>query len=623
MQFNRDHQGATTPLPKPSIDTGMGLERIAAIVQGVHSNYDSDLFMPLIHCVENLAQKRYGQQAEQDVSLRIIADHTRAIAFLIAEGVLPSNEGRGYVLRRIMRRAARHGKKLGLVKPFLHCTALVVAEQLRAVYPELARAQDYIVRVILNEEETFSATLEAGLKILQDEIEALRQKKSDVISGAVAFKLYDTYGFPIDLTQDIAAEYTMRLDEDGFQHAMHQQRKRARESWKGSGEEHIAGIYKQLVQEGMKTVFTGYHHTEEHSSVQALIRRGELVEHATQGDEIEIATAATCFYGESGGQVGDSGILSSNTGRAIIHDVLKPFPDLFIHRGKVTEGTIARQDEVTLSVDRQKRQATANNHTATHILHAVLRQVLGNHVKQAGSLVSPERLRFDFTHFTALTREELDTIEELVNERIRQNTPLNVQVLPLAEAMTKGATALFGEKYGEEVRVVSIAGYSMELCGGTHNHSTGEIGVLKIVSEAGIAAGVRRIEALTGKEALHFIKRQDALVQELTQSLKTDRDGLLKKVERMFSEQKDLEREISTLKAQLIAKESGSILDKVRDISGCKVLITKVNEGDVKSLREYGDQLKDRLGSGIIVLGADGGGTAQLLAMVTKDIAKQ
>jgi alanyl-tRNA synthetase len=623
MQFNRDQHGVKTPLPRPSIDTGMGLERITAVVQGAGSNYDTDLFLPLIRCVEQLSRKPYGKNPENDVSIRIIADHSRATAFLIGDGVLPSNEGRGYVLRRIMRRAARHGKKLGLAKPFLCDAVKVVAEEMEKVYPEITRSLDYIVRVVLTEEENFSATLEAGLKILQEKVDELHTAQSTVIPGDIAFKLYDTYGFPLDLTEDIAAEYGMHLDEEGFEQAMLEQRTRARESWKGSGADEIAAIYKKLSQEGVQTAFKGYDTVEIASRVRAIIRNGEVVSRASQGDQVELVTTETCFYGEAGGQSGDCGSISSQSASMEVSNTLRPLPELIAHQGRIISGTISSGDEVKLRVDRNKRQATASNHTATHILHAVLREVLGKHVKQAGSLVSPERLRFDFTHFAALSREELEKVEALVNERIRQNAALSVNVVPLSDALSMGATALFGEKYGTQVRVVQIPEYSMELCGGTHNERTGEIGVFKIVSEGGIAAGVRRIEAVTGHEAYAYIKQQDTLLRNLSQLLKTERDSVLTKVERLLAEQKQLEKEISTLKGQLIAKDSGSIMDTVRTIGGVRVLVTKVPEADAKALREYGDRLKDRMESGIIVVGSAAAGTAQIIAMVTKDIAKR
>jgi alanyl-tRNA synthetase len=623
MQFNRDERGIKTPLPRPSIDTGMGLERITAVVQGAKSNYETDLFLPLTGHVARIAGKQYGADPEHAISMRVIADHSRAIAFLIGDGVLPSNEGRGYVLRRIMRRAARHGKKLGLSKPFLCDAAGVVAREMSGVYPELTRSLDYITRVVLTEEENFSATLESGLRMLQDEIEALQKNNERTLPGTSAFRLYDTYGFPIDLTQDIAAEYRMQVDEAGFHQAMLEQRKRARDAWKGSGEAEIGSIYKKLQQDGISAAFRGYEAPRLTSTVRALIKQGALVSTASQGEEIELVTAETCFYGASGGQVGDSGTVSNGSVSIEIADTLKPLPELIVLRGRIITGSISQGDEVVLTVDRARRQATAGNHTATHILQSVLREVLGNHVKQAGSLVAPERLRFDFTHFAALTREELDRVEALVNERIRTNNQLNAAVMPLSEAMSSGATALFGEKYGEEVRVIRIADYSMELCGGTHTASTGEIGLFKIVSEAGVAAGVRRIEALTGAEAYNYIKRQDAALRDLAQLLKTERESIPVKIERVLAEQKDLERELAVLKGKLIARETGSVLDSAQEVGGVRVLVTEVSNQDMKALREYGDRVKEQLQSGVIVLGSAVEGNAQVIAMVTKDVAKR
>ncbi len=623
MQFNRDERGNKTPLPRPSIDTGMGLERITAVVQGVTSNYDTDLFLPLTGHVARIAGKKYGADPEADISIRIIADHSRATAFLIGDGVLPSNEGRGYVLRRIMRRAARHGKKLGLSKPFLCDVVRMVAAEMSGVYPDITRSLDYIARVVLTEEENFSTTLESGLRILQEEVEALQAKNEHTVPGTIAFRLYDTYGFPIDLTQDIAAEYRMRVDEEGFHQAMLEQRKRARDAWKGSGEEQIGTLYKKLLQDGIAVTFKGYEAPRITSSVRALIKQGVPILSASPGEEIELVTAETCFYGEAGGQAGDSGTIGNDHVTITISETIRPLPDIIVHRGTVVTGSISRGDEVTLQVNTDQRQATAGNHTATHILHAALREVLGNHVKQAGSLVAAERLRFDFTHFAPLTREELENVENLVNERIRANSPLAVTVMPLSEAMSSGATALFGEKYGAEVRVIRIADYSRELCGGTHTASTGEIGLFKIVSEAGIAAGVRRIEALTGREAYNYIKRQDDLLRDLTQLLKTERESILTKVERMLLEQRDREKELNALKSQLIARETGSVLDTARDVCGVRVLVTEVPGQDMKALREYGDTIKEQLKSGVIVLGSAVEGSAQIISMVTKDNAKR
>jgi alanyl-tRNA synthetase len=622
MQFNRDERGNKTPLPRPSIDTGMGLERITAVVQGVTSNYDTDLFLPLTRHVARIAGKKYGADPEADISIRIIADHSRATAFLIGDGVLPSNEGRGYVLRRIMRRAARHGKKLGLSKPFLCDVVRMVAAEMSGVYPDITRSLDYIARVVLTEEENFSTTLESGLRILQEEMEALQAKNEHTVPGTIAFRLYDTYGFPIDLTQDIAAEYRMRVDEEGFHQAMLEQRKRARDAWKGSGEEQVGTLYKKLLQDGITVTFKGYEAPRITSSVRALIKQGVPILSASPGEEIELVTAETCFYGEAGGQAGDSGTIGNDNVTIKISETIRPLPDIIVHRGTIVTGSISRGDEVTLQVNTDQRQATAGNHTATHILHAALREVLGNHVKQAGSLVAAERLRFDFTHFAPLTREELEKVENLVNERIRANSPLAVNVMPLSEAMSSGATALFGEKYGAEVRVIRIADYSRELCGGTHTASTGEIGLFKIVSEAGIAAGVRRIEALTGREAYNYIKGQDDLLRALTQLLKTERESILAKVERMLLEQRDREKELNALKSQLIARETGSVLDSARDVCGVRVLVTEVSGQDMKALREYGDTIKEQLKSGVIVLGSACEGNAHIISMVTRDNAK-
>ncbi len=621
MQCNRDERGTMTPLPRPSIDTGMGLERVTAVMQNAASNYDTDLFKPLLSFVENISGKVYAQDPGQDTSMKIIADHSRATAFLVADGVLPSNEGRGYVLRRIMRRAARHGKLLTINKPFLHESVRVVAEQLQAVYPEVLHSIDYISKAVLYEEQTFSATLESGLRILEEEIEAVSRRGGDVIPGDVAFKLYDTYGFPMDLTTDIAEEKGLGVDQDGFEKAMHEQRARARQAWKGSGDEAVEEAYKKADQEGIRVMFHGYEKQETSARIQKILRNGESVTSAAAGEEVEIIAADTPFYGESGGQVGDVGTITGEHFSIDVSDTVKPLPELTVHKGTVVKGQVTVGDDAVFCVDLQKRQAIANNHTATHILHAVLRQQLGNHVKQAGSLVAPDRLRFDFTHFEALTKADLQEIENKVNECIRANTPLTIRVLPHKEAINQGATALFGEKYGKDVRVVSVGDYSMELCGGTHTQATGEIGIFKITGESAVAAGVRRIEAVTGSTACGYIQSHAEILEHLSNVLKAEPGDILAKIERLLAAQKADEREIERLKSQLIAKQAGSILDEVKEISGVKVLAARVDEKDPKSLRAYGDQMRGRLGSGIIVFGAKTGEKAQLLCMVTKDIS--
>ncbi|MCX5901781.1 MAG: alanine--tRNA ligase, partial [Proteobacteria bacterium] len=462
MQFNRDASGAMTPLPKPSIDTGMGLERITAVLQKKKTNYDTDIFIPIIKFVEKTSGRTYLKNPDTDVSMRIIADHSRAVAFLVADGVMPSNEGRGYVLRRIMRRAARHGKLLDITKPFMFESVRVVAEQLQDVYPEVLRSIDYVAKVVHSEELTFTATLESGLKILQEEMERLQTKGCAEISGEAAFKLYDTYGFPVDLTADIAREQGMTLDQAGFETAMQEQRTRARQAWKGSGEESIGAIYKKIVQDGEKTVFKGYESFTCPSRITHIIKNGELAQSAAEGDEVEIIAAETPFYGESGGQAGDSGLISGKNCQIAVTDTAKPLSDLIVHKGKILKGQVKTGDEMQLIVTPRLRAATAGNHTATHILQAVLQRPLGKHVKQAGSLVTPERLRFDFTHFEAIKKDDLRKIEEDVNCLIRNNSSVGVEQLAQKEAISRGAMALFGEKYGDTVRVVSVGDFSME-----------------------------------------------------------------------------------------------------------------------------------------------------------------
>jgi alanyl-tRNA synthetase len=621
MQFNRDAAGVMTPLPKPSIDTGMGLERITAVLQGKKTNYDTDLFIPIINYVEKTSGKTYLKNHDNDVSMRIIADHSRAVAFLVADGVMPSNEGRGYVLRRIMRRAARHGKLLDITKPFLFESVRVVAEQLQAVYPEVLRSIDYITKVVYSEEQTFTATLESGLKILQEEMEKLKTRGGVELRGDTVFKLYDTYGFPVDLTADIAREQGLMIDQEGFEAAMAEQRTRARQAWKGSGEESIGVIYKKLVQDGTRVEFTGYDSCAGSSRITHIIKNGELTPTAAAGDEVELITPATPFYGESGGQSGDAGTIFGRDFQISIAETAKPLPELIVHKGTVMKGQIAVGDEAQLAVDAQLRGATANNHTATHILQAVLQKHLGKHVKQAGSYVTPDRLRFDFTHFEALPKDELKKIEQEVNLRIRENSCVGVEQLAQKEAISRGAMALFGEKYGDRVRVVSVGDYSMELCGGTHSDATGRIGLFKIVSEGAVAAGVRRIEAVTGEAACLYVQQQQAVLERVADLLKTDAAQVADRVEKLFAAQKSLEKEIEKLKSQIMSKEASSIFDAVRDIGGVKVLVTRVSGQDPKTLRSYGDKVRDKLGSGVLVLAAEAGGTVQLLAMATKDLA--
>ena len=624
-QFDRDASGKLTPLPKPNIDTGMGLERLAAVLQGVKSNYDTDLFTGIIRFVEKISGRTYRKNDEDDVSIRVIADHSRAVTFLIGDGVLPSNEGRGYVLRRILRRAGRHGKLLGMNRPFLHEVAAVVIEQMKDAYPDLVDRESYIRKVIESEEQRFSETLDAGLKILQEEVATLKGAGQRVIPGDIVFRLYDTYGFPTDLTADIVRKDGLDLDMEGFETAMTAQREKARESWKGSGQEAVLEVYHRLSVDGIATEFIGYEgKTTDESVVTALLMNGQGVEEIASGDEAEVIVARTPFYGEVGGQVGDTGAIRSDKGAIfVVTDAKRPLENLIAHIGKLQSGKLRKGDAVALTVDDETRRATEANHSATHLLQAALKMVLGDHVKQSGSFVNDQRLRFDFTHFSRIDEAELVQVEDKVNRMIRENVPVRTDVLPLAEAVRTGATAVFDEKYGETVRVVKMGEkevFSKELCGGTHVTRTGDIGFLKIVHESAVAAGVRRIEALTGKEAVAHVRR---LEDELRKTASLLRIGLLEtadRTEKLLKRERDLEREIEALKGKLAAKDSGDLMSLVRKVKGVDVLATVVDISDVKTLRDFGDKLRDRLRSGIILLGSRADGKAMLLCLVTKDL---
>lgn len=621
MQFNRDEKGTMTPLPKPSVDTGMGLERIATIMQGVKSNYDTDLLQGIIRYTARMGGKEYGADAKDDVSLRVIADHARAVTFLICDGILPSNEGRGYVLRRIMRRAARHGKMLGFAEPVLYRTVEAVTAIMADAYPELLEREEYIRKVIRAEEERFAETLDRGLAILNEEIGSLRRDGRAVIPGETLFKLYDTYGFPVDLTADVVESDGFTVDEAGFNACMERQREQAREHWKGSGEEGVADLFKTLYNQGMRTAFTGYDVQTDYSVVSAIVAAGsQLVTEAKTGAEVEIVTESTPFYGASGGQAGDTGIISSGGAHVRVTDTKRPFPDLIVHVGVVENGTIRTGDAVDLKVESGERASTARNHTATHLLQTALKEVLGDHVKQAGSLVTPDRLRFDFTHFSPMTPEELRRVEDLVNGFIMDNAEVSSKEMNVAAAMDSGATALFGEKYGDRVRVVKVGEVSAELCGGTHVHAAGNIGFFKILSEAGIAAGVRRIEAVTGSGALRYAQQVEAEQRNIASLLRAEGGDPAEKLEKLLARQKELQREVETLQARLNASKSADLLDQVKEVAGVRVLAVQVDVADPKALRELSDSLKDRLGSGILVLGSEQGGKAALLVAVSKDL---
>lgn len=620
MQFDRQPDGTLVPLPKPAVDTGMGLERLTTVMQGVQSNYDTDIIRKVIAYIEELSGKTYGNNEEDDVSMRVMTDHSRATAYLIADGVLPSNEGRGYVLRRIMRRAMRHAKMLGLEDPVLFKTAVFVLESMAEAYPEEVRRKDFIAKVVFNEEERFIQTLGNGLRILQEEIAGLSASKQTVIPGETVFKLYDTYGFPVDLTADIVEKDGYILDEKGFEACMEEQRAKARKHWKGSGEEAVSAIYKQLVEQGVRTEFSGYSKLEDQGKVLALIRQEELVEESACGEAVEVITATTPCYGESGGQVGDSGEIITDEATLRIIDTTKPLPELYVHSCEVITGLIKKGTQATIKVDAERRQKIILNHTATHLLQAALQKLLGEHIKQAGSLVTAERLRFDFSHFSPVTTEELRKIEDEVNQQIRVNTQVESREMSADAAQEAGAMALFGEKYGDIVRVITVGDYSMELCGGTHVNAAGDIGLFRILSEGGIAAGVRRIEAVTGATALTQVQQQQQALQRLADLVKSDPQKLELRLQKLLEQQKETERELEQLQAKANVDRSSELIEQTQQVEGIKLLAVKIPGTDGKGLRDFSDQLRDKLGSGVLVLVSDADDKVALLVAVTKDL---
>jgi alanyl-tRNA synthetase len=616
MQYNRDEAGVMTPLPKPSIDTGLGLERMASVIQGAKTNFETDLIFPIIQRTEALAEKAYGSSEADDVAMKVIADHSRAAAFLIGDGVLPSNEGRGYVLRRIMRRAIRYGRNLGLNRPFLHDTARVVFDIMAPAYPELQEASAFITNVIENEEVRFSETLDNGLRVLNDALADIRAKGEKQVPGDLIFKLYDTFGFPVDIVRDVVRDEGLALDTDGFDARMEKQREQSRSKVAFTG---ISDAYRQLSAAGEKPEFVGYGTLACEARVVLLVHGGKGVDGADAGTEIEVVTTATPFYGEAGGQVGDRGTITAPDMEMTVTDTIKDPTGIIIHKGRVRSGRLENGQTVMLTVDGDHRNAVALNHTATHILHAALRRELGDHVKQAGSLVAADRLRFDFTHFSQIAPDGLERIETFVNERIRQNVAVDVEEMDMDQAVASGATALFEEKYGDRVRVINLEAFSRELCGGTHTSRTGNIGLFKIVSEASVASGVRRIEALTGKVALDHVQQTDRIVQQLSQMVKDKPDSLISRVASIQTAMKAAEKETERLKtkmAEMQADEGG----QVAEINGVKTIVQQVTVEKPAALRELADRFKDRIGSGIVVLGCEAGGKALLIVAVTKDL---
>jgi alanyl-tRNA synthetase len=617
MQFNRDAAGTLHPLPKPSIDTGMGLERLAAVAQGVFSNYDSDVFTPLLSAVAARAGVRYGEQEQTDRSMRVVADHLRAMTFLIADGVLPSNEGRGYVLRRILRRAARHGRLLGIVEPFLHELTASVVSQMAGVYSEVRGAAATIAEATRGEEERFIATLDQGLPILNEMIVKARSIGSKALTGHDVFKLYDTYGFPIDLMGEACREQGMTLDEAGFEQAIAEQRNRARKTG-GFEQEMARPEIAELAKRIGATKFIGYDLLESESLVQAILKGDRLVKEAAEGDEVEIVLDVTPFYAEGGGQVGDRGILMGHDGTMEIAETTRPAPTVILHKGTVTKGRIREGEQLRLTVNATTRQDAQRNHTATHLLHAALRDLLGPHVKQYGSLVGPNRLRFDFAHFRPLTSRDIDEIETVVNNEVRKNERVATEVMSIQDAVAKGALAFFGDKYGEQVRVVTVESFSKELCGGTHCKQTGDIGLFRLLSETGVAAGVRRIEAQTGSGALAHMKQLEVDIRELSNLLKVGQSELVAKTRKVMTQLKDKERELEEVKLKLAGGSAAEAVAKT--VAGIQVHVQRTDGLDVNGMRALADQLRDKLKSGVVALGAANEGKVSLLVVVTKDL---
>ncbi|BBD08981.1 alanine--tRNA ligase [Desulfovibrio ferrophilus] len=623
MQYDQSADGTREPLPRPSIDTGMGLERIAAVCQGVNSNYDTDLFLAIIGFTAELAGVKYKEQGEDvDTALRVIADHSRSIAFMIADGILPSNEGRGYVLRRLIRRALRFGKLIGQDEAFLFKVALKVVDEMGDHYPELKDNQEFMAKVVREEENRFSQTLDKGLAILEEELEKMRGAGETIVSGEFAFKLYDTFGFPVDIVNDVAEKQGMSVDEAGFKAFMQEQKNRAKAAWKGGGEQTLAARFQSLLEDGLRSEFVGYDFLKADSRIVALLgESAEPVESLDKGAKGYLVTSSTPFYGESGGQEGDSGAIHSPSGKVEVTDTMKPAPELIVHAVTCTEGQVLPDQEVQMIVEEGQRTASARNHTSTHLLHAALRKILGDHVKQAGSLVGPDRLRFDFTHIAAMTVKEKAEVEREVTRAVLADIPLEVAEMEYDAAVEKGAMALFGEKYDSTVRVVSVPGESVELCGGTHLRSTGQAGPFMILSESGVAAGVRRIEAATGWNAINQFNAIRLAAEKAAEVLKGSPAELPERVLALNREVKKLKKDIEKIAAQAASSAGGAdIMDSVEELGGIKVLAAKVNAPNMGAMRKMMDDVRSKLASGVACLICEAAGKANVAIYVSKDL---
>jgi len=632
MQYNRNEDGSLTPLPKKNIDTGLGLERIASVLQGVETDFETDLFLPLINFVAENAGVRYRQDQKKDLALKVISDHIRALVFMIADGIIPSNEGRGYVLRMLLRRAFRYGRWLNFDRPFLFEIAPEVIKLMQDIYPEIASAQNQICQVILSEEKKFQETLNTGIQILEAMKSNLKKKNESILSGEDAFKLYDTYGFPIELTRELLREDGFEVKEAEFEQAMNIQRERSRKIWSESkiileGDKAKKLIYENVLQENGETIFTGYESGQEKAQIIAIIKDGQRKEMVRQGDKAEIVLDRTPFYAEKGGQIGDQGEIISLEEKGFrfkVTDTQSPLENLIVHYGLVEEGEVKIKELVLAQVDVRRRMAIARNHTATHLLHKALREVLGKHVKQAGSLVTEKHFRFDFSHFSSLTREELNRIEEKVNEKILEGLGVEKTITSFAQSQKEGAMALFGEKYGDKVRVVKIGDYSLELCGGTHLENTSSIGIFKILSEQGIGSSIRRIEAITGEEAFKYIQKRENILQEASQKLAILPMEINTRLDQILEEIDGLKKEIKATRDKLARYEIKEITERSKIVRGIKVVSARVDASDSDELRHFGDLIKEKIGSGIILLGnVLPQKKVILLIMITNDLVKK
>ena len=621
-QFNHNPDGSYTPLPKKNIDTGMGLERMTSIVQDVPTNFDTDLFMPMIGATESISGEKYrGGDVEKDMAFKVIADHIRTVTFAVGDGALPSNEGRGYVLRRLLRRAVRYAKKLNINRPFMYELVPVVGEVMKDFYPEVLEKKDFIAKVVKNEEERFHETLHDGEAILAEVIAKAKEEKTTVISGVDAFRLYDTYGFPIELTEEYAEEAGMTVDHAGFEAEMEKQRERARAARQDVDSMQVQGGVLGEIK--VASEFVGYGTVATESNVIALVKNGEYTDSLQAGDEGQLMLDVTPFYAESGGQIADRGYLLADGVKVLVKDVQKAPNGQNLHKIVVEEGTLTKEATVKAVIDTKNRSSVVKNHTATHILHQALKDVLGTHVNQAGSLVTSERLRFDFSHFGQVQADELEKIERMVNEKIWESIDVEISQKAIEEAKAMGAMALFGEKYGDVVRVVQVGGYSLELCGGCHVDNTASIGIFKIVAESGIGAGTRRIEAVTGKAAYELMNDQVGLLKEAAGKMKTNPKDILTRVDGLFAEVKQLQKENESLAAKLSNIEAGNLTDSVLTVDGVNVLATKVNVADMNNLRTMMDDLKNKLESAVVVLAAVSDDKVNILAGVTKDLINQ